>query len=98
MLACEPRQLGTPLLYTWLPHTLLPLHGIAPHQPSGPPHSNPTWLPRLPTHNCLPSLIFKLCSYLDDMTPERVDAGGIANVAAAAAKHLQVHATGSSYA
>ena len=29
-------------------------------------------------------------SYLDDMTPERVDAGGVANVAAAAAKYLQV--------
>ncbi|PRW55975.1 nadh:ubiquinone oxidoreductase complex i intermediate-associated 30 [Chlorella sorokiniana] len=27
--------------------------------------------------------------YLDDMTPERVDAGGVANVAAAAAKHLK---------
>ena len=45
---------------------------------------------------CLHPLVLSsthpLClhSYLDDMTPERVDAGGVANVAAAAAKYLQV--------
>lgn len=52
-------------------------------------------------HGCRPKLCLTVGvlplhplanSYLDDMTPERVDAGGIANVAAAAAKHLQVRA------
>ncbi len=39
-------------------------------------------------HPPLPCTPYLPRSYLDDMTPERVDAQGVANVAAAAAKYL----------